>query len=296
MKKDKLTDAISSIDQDIVENFVLLDAKLQKKAATRRSRMIKILSSAACLVLVLAIIISFPFDKEKPITPNNNKPSTGGGSMPPPTYSFESEEDLLLFLDLIRKDLSELAEYDILEVYKDNPPPYFDISRVKPGELFEFPIGKNGKWVGSTEIPYAKKKFENIGYFTVKDNTSIEKFSHTFYRDYPSKNYISYTVITIDGVSYCIDLWKVERENQTETEIGALLNYITSGARLYMRSDLCGSKINLYKVYTKNRYFRLRGHTYFEDYSITITIYVDREEDLDNISLDHLTWRDYYED
>ena len=29
MKKDKLTDAISSIDQDIVENFVLLDAKLR---------------------------------------------------------------------------------------------------------------------------------------------------------------------------------------------------------------------------------------------------------------------------
>ncbi len=293
MKKDKLTDAISSIDQDIVENFVLLDAKLQKKAALRKSKMIKILSSAACLVLVLSISMSLAFDKENPITPNNNKPSTGGGSVPPASYHFESEDDLLLFLDLIRKDPSELKEYDLLEVYKDSPPPYFDISWVNPGELFEFPIEPHGMWIGVTEIPYAKEKFENIGYFTAKDSTSIEKFSHRFYRDYSGTETISYSVITIDGIAYCFDLRKTDEK---QSGIKSFISYIRQGGKFYMKSELCGSEIKFYKMKNPNTHIYLEGFTYFEDYTVSMRIFVYNKEDIDKINLEQFVWRDYYEE
>ena len=281
MKKDKLTDAISSIDQDIVENFVLLDAKLQKKAATRRSRMIKILSSAACLVLVLSISISFIFDRKEPASSGE----------PPRTYMFYAEEELDLFLELITKDAEELTEYDILTVRKDDPAVMYDIELgLQPGEVFVLPVPQNSVPISIESMKDIQKTMESLGYFTAKDNSVMKDFVHTFYLDYPRIDIISTTAVYTENVNYVFKLWKNTTNSVTK--------YSFWHYDYYKQLTFGENKVKFFRERGAD-YFRIKGSMFVgenNEFIVDIWITTDSEQSKDKINLDQFVWRDYYED
>ena len=63
-----------------------------------------------------------------------------------------------------------------------------------------------------------------------------------------------------------------------------------------MSDELEECKILLYKMKNPNAHLYLEGLTYFEDYTVSMRIFVYNKEDIDKINLEQFVWRDYYEE
>ena len=66
MKENKFLDGVSNIELDVVERFVLVDNKLQRKASKAKSTGIwlRLGAIAACFILILGTIIVVPLLRE----------------------------------------------------------------------------------------------------------------------------------------------------------------------------------------------------------------------------------------
>jgi hypothetical protein len=66
MKENKFLDGVSNIEPDVVERFVLVDNKLQRKASKAKSTGIwlRLVAIAACFILILGTIIVVPLLRE----------------------------------------------------------------------------------------------------------------------------------------------------------------------------------------------------------------------------------------
>ena len=60
MKENDFLDGVSNIESDVVERFVSIDNKLQKKANRPKGAWLRFGAIAACFVLILSAIIVVP--------------------------------------------------------------------------------------------------------------------------------------------------------------------------------------------------------------------------------------------
>lgn len=77
MKENYFLDGVSNVDTDVVERFVSMDNRLQKKPQKAKNILIRILAIAACLAVVFGIIIAMPLmqpDDPEPDLPPNDDP------------------------------------------------------------------------------------------------------------------------------------------------------------------------------------------------------------------------------
>ncbi len=70
MKENEFLDGVSNIDADIVERFVSMDNRLQKKSSRSKRIWIRVCAIAACLTLIISAVIALPMLIEDD-TPNH---------------------------------------------------------------------------------------------------------------------------------------------------------------------------------------------------------------------------------
>ena len=130
MKEFEFLDGISNVEADVVERFITMDQKLQKKASTKRSRRLWLRASAlaACLALIFGAVMVAPLFKEDepPINPPSQEIPSVSTMISGDKITGKQE---LMYGDEGADD-SYYADYDII-------PPGFWIHTVVEAEVVE---------------------------------------------------------------------------------------------------------------------------------------------------------------
>ena len=169
MKEQEFLDGVSLIEADVVESFVAMDARLQRKAGRSKAGVIwtRIGAAAACFVVVLSAVLILPmlgvgspggfdppFDFPFPGGPSNEDPS------PPQHASFDFDS----YEGMIRgfKKSGFLAGSESIQGIKGSMGETYAAFVDKVAQDGEFPR----PMLNSQPIPYQNKEgFSNITFF-----------------------------------------------------------------------------------------------------------------------------------
>lgn len=169
MREQDFLDAVSHIEADVVESFVAMDARLQRKAGRSRARVIwtRIGAVAACFAVVLSAVLILPmlgvgspevfdpsFDFPFPGGPSNEAPS------PPQHASFDFDSYEGMIRDFKKSGL--LAGSESIQGIKDSMGETYAafVDKVAQDGAFPRPM------LNSQPIPYQNREgFSNITFF-----------------------------------------------------------------------------------------------------------------------------------
>lgn len=169
MREQDFLDAVSHIEADVVESFVAMDARLQRKAGRSRARVIwtRIGAVAACFAVVLCAVMILPMlgvGSPEVFDPPFELPFWGGSSNEDPSPPQHSFFDFDSYKGMIRgfKKSGLLAGSDSIQGIKDSMGETYTAFVDKVAQDGEFPQ----PMLNSQPIPYQNKEgFSNITFF-----------------------------------------------------------------------------------------------------------------------------------
>ncbi|MBO5512665.1 MAG: hypothetical protein J6B24_13100 [Clostridia bacterium] len=169
MREQEFLDAVSHIEADVVESFVAMDARLQRKAGRSRAGIIwtRIGAVAACFAVVLSAVLILPmlgvgvpevfdppFDFPFPGGPSNEAPS------PPQHASFDFDSYEGMIRDFKKSGL--LAGSESIQGIKDSMGETYAAFVDKVAQDGEFPH----PMLNGQPIPYQNREgFSNVTFF-----------------------------------------------------------------------------------------------------------------------------------
>ena len=169
MREQEFLDAVSHIEADVVESFVAMDARLQRKAGRSKARVIwtRIGAVAACFAVVLCAVMILPMlgvGSPEVFDPPFELPFWGGSSNEDPAPPQHSSFDFDSYEGMIRgfKKSGLLAGSDSIQGIKDSMGETYTAFVDKVAKDGEFPQ----PMLNSQPIPYQNKEgFSNITFF-----------------------------------------------------------------------------------------------------------------------------------
>lgn len=153
MKENEFLDGVSNIDADIVERFVSMDKRLQKKSSRSKRIWIRVCAVAACLALIISAVIALPMLIEDDL---GVKPYVPNGEPWSPIIS-SNVSDIILSADKvgsvfdIMKDSNGTNQYT--KIYASDPK-YLD--------LIPLPISEYLPIYSSSNSAPSKNNFQNF--------------------------------------------------------------------------------------------------------------------------------------
>ena len=169
MKEQEFLDGVSQIEADVVESFVAMDARLQKKAGRSKAKIIwtRIGAVAACLAVILSagmILSMLGVGSPEVFDPPFDFPFIGGTPNEDPSPPQHSSFDFDSYRKMIRgfKQSGLLAGSDSIQGIKDSMGETYAafVDKVAKDGAFPHPL-LNGQ-----PIPYQNKEgFSNITFF-----------------------------------------------------------------------------------------------------------------------------------
>ena len=169
MREQEFLDAVSHIEADVVESFVAMDARLQRKAGRSKARIVwtRIGAVAACFAVVLSAVLILPMlgvGVPEVFDPPFELPFWGGSSNEDPSPPQHASFDFDSYEGMIRgfKKSGLLAGSDSIQGIKDSMGETYSafVDRVAKDGEFPQPM-LNGQ-----PIPYQNQEgFSNITFF-----------------------------------------------------------------------------------------------------------------------------------
>jgi hypothetical protein len=169
MKEQEFLDGVSLIEADVVESFVAMDARLQRKAGRSKAKIIwtRIGTVAACFVVILSAVMILPMlgvGSPEVFDPPFELPFWGGSSnedpAPPQHASFDFDSYEKMIRDFKKSGL--LAGSESIQGIKDSMGETYAAFVDKVAQDGEFPR----PMLNSQPIPYQNKEgFSNITFF-----------------------------------------------------------------------------------------------------------------------------------
>lgn len=169
MREQEFLDAVSHIEADVVESFVAMDARLQRKAGRSKARVIwtRIGAVAACFAVVLCAVMILPMlgvGSPEVFDPPFELPFWGGSSNEDPAPPQHSSFDFDSYEGMIRgfKKSGLLAGSDSIQGIKDSMGETYTafVDKVAQDGAFPRPM------LNSQPIPYQNMEgFSNITFF-----------------------------------------------------------------------------------------------------------------------------------
>ena len=169
MKEQEFLDGVSLIEADVVESFVAMDARLQRKAGRSKARVIwtRIGAVAACFAVVLSAVLILPMlgvGVPEVFDPPFELPFWGGSSNEDPEPPQHSSFDFDSYEGMIRgfKKSGFLAGSDSIQGIKGSMGETYTAFVDKVAKDGEFPQ----PMLNSQPIPYQNREgFSNITFF-----------------------------------------------------------------------------------------------------------------------------------
>ena len=169
MKEQEFLDGVSQIEADVVESFVAMDARLQRKAGRSKAKIIwtRIGAVAACFVVILSAVMILPMlggDSPEIFDPPFDFPFIGGIPNEDPTPPQHASFDFDSYRKMIRgfKKSGLLAGSESIQGIK--------VSMGETYTAFVDKVAKDGEFpqpmLNSQPIPYQNREgFSNITFF-----------------------------------------------------------------------------------------------------------------------------------
>lgn len=169
MREQEFLDAVSHIEADVVESFVAMDARLQRKAGRSKSKVIwiRIGSVAACFAVVLCAVMILPMlgvGSPEVFDPPFELPFWGGSSNEDPSPPQYAPFDFDSYKGMIRgfKKSGLLAGSNSIQGIKDSMGETYTAFVDKVAKDGEFPH----PMLNNQPIPYQNQEgFSNITFF-----------------------------------------------------------------------------------------------------------------------------------
>ena len=169
MREQEFLDGVSLIEADVVESFVAMDARLQRKAERSRARIVwtRIGAVAACFAVVLCAVMILPMlgvGSPEVFDPSFELPFWGGSSNEDPSPPQHASFDFDSYRKMIRgfKKSGLLAGSDSIQGIKGSMGETYTAFVDKVAKDGEFPH----PMLNSQPIPYQNREgFSNITFF-----------------------------------------------------------------------------------------------------------------------------------